>query len=235
MSKIALITPAQNEQDSIAVMLSSLPDNFFSQTIVVDNNSIDNTAKIAKENGAQVVFEPQPGYGMACLSGIKALNPDIDIVVFMDADCADDPKDLDKLVKPILEDKYDFVLGSRILGKRDKGSMTAVQVFGSYLASFLMKMFWGHQYTDLGPFRAIKKSSLTDLGMIDQDFGWTVEMQIKAVVNNLRILEVPTSYRERIGVSKISGTLKGVFFAGTKIIYTIFKYLFQLKLSPNKG
>jgi len=234
LRKIALITPAQNEQESIGVMLLSLPQNFFSQIIVVDNNSTDNTAEIAKNNGAQVVFEPQAGYGMACLSGIKALDDNIDIVVFMDADCADDPKDLDKLVGPIIENKYDFVLGSRILGNRDKGSMTVVQVFGSYLASFLMKIFWGHQYTDLGPFRAIRKSSLTELAMIDQDFGWTVEMQIKAVVNNLRILEVPASYRERIGVSKISGTVKGVFFAGTKIIYTIFKYLFKLKLSKKK-
>ena len=211
-------------------MLSSLPKDIFSQIIVVDNNSKDSTAKIAKDLGADVVFEPQEGYGKACLKGIATLNDNIEIVVFMDADYADDADDINKLLAPIISDKYDFVLGSRIKGEREKGSMSVVQIFGSHLASFLMNLFWGFKYTDLGPFRAIKKTELERLEMKDQDFGWTVEMQIKAIVNKLRIIEVPVSYRNRIGVSKISGTVKGVIFAGTKIIYTIFKYLLIIKL-----
>jgi len=231
--KIALITPAQNEEDSIGVMLNSLPKELFTQIIVVDNNSSDNTAKIAKDLGAKVVFEEQEGYGKACLSGINALDKEIEIVVFMDADNADDPEDINKLITPITNNKYDFVIGSRIKGKREEGAMTIVQIFGSHLAGFLINLFWGFKYSDLGPFRAIKKTKLEKLEMIDEDFGWTVEMQIKAIVKDLRILEVPVSYRKRIGVSKISGTLKGVVLASTKIIYTIFKYLLILK-SNNK-
>jgi len=231
--KIALITPAQNEEDSIGVMLNSLPKEIFTQIIVVDNNSSDNTAKIAKDLGAKVVFEKQEGYGKACLSGIKALDKEIEIVVFMDADNADDPEDISKLISPIINNEHDFVLGSRIKGERESGAMSPVQIFGSYLASFLINLFWGCKYSDLGPFRAIKKTELEKLEMIDEDFGWTVEMQIKAIVKDLRILEVPVSYRKRIGISKISGTLKGVVLAGTKIIYTIFKYLLILK-STNK-
>ena len=222
--KLALIIPAINEEESIGKTLNGIPKDLFSQIIVVDNNSTDNTAEEAKNAGASVIFEPIEGYGKACLSGIAALEQDISIVVFMDGDTADDPKDLPKLLTPITENAADFTLGSRIRGVREKGAMTSAQVFGGWLASFLMKLFWGFQYSDLGPFRAIRHDALKHLEMRDTNYGWTVEMQIKAIQHKLRIKEIPVNYRKRIGVSKISGTIKGVFLAGFKIIYTIFKY-----------
>jgi len=219
-----LIIPALNEEESITKSIQGLPKNFFSQIIVVDNNSSDRTADKAKEAGAQVVTEKREGYGQACLSGIEALDQKIDIVVFMDADLSDNPADLPALVEPIKSGEADFSIGSRIKGQRESGSLTIPQVFGSWLSGFLIQLFWGFKYSDLGPFRAIRKSALEKICMEDRNFGWTVEMQIKAIQHKLKIVEVPVHYRKRIGVSKISGTLKGVILAGTKIIYTIFKY-----------
>ena len=219
-----LIIPALNEEKSIKRSVEGLPQNFFSQIIVVDNNSSDRTADKAREAGAQVVSEKREGYGQACLSGIDALASHIDVVVFMDADLSDDPQDLPALVEPIRSGKADFSLGSRIKGEREAGSLTLPQVFGSWLSGSMINLFWGFKYSDLGPFRAITRSSLDKLGMQDRDFGWTVEMQIKAIQKNLKIVEVPVRYRNRVGISKISGTLKGVVMAGTKIIYTILRY-----------
>ncbi|MEP2346839.1 MAG: glycosyltransferase family 2 protein, partial [Algoriphagus sp.] len=191
------------------------------------NNSTDSTGKIAEAAGAKVVFEPQKGYGKACLTAmdwIKKLDIQPDIVVFLDGDYSDYPEDLLDLIQPLLDQKADMVIGSRALGERESGSMTFPQVFGNWLATTMMKYMQGAKFSDLGPFRAIVWSKLLDLAMVDQNFGWTIEMQIKAHKAGLRYTEVPVNYRKRIGVSKVSGTVKGVFGAGYKIIYTIFKY-----------
>jgi len=167
-----------------------------------------------------VVREPRPGYGRACLSALKAL-PDVDVIVFLDGDASDDPADLDALLQPIRDKKADLVLGSRTMGQREKGALTPQQVFGNWLACLLMRLLWGHRFTDLGPFRAITRVAYKRLDMCDQNYGWTVEMQVKAVKRGLRCVEVPVRYRRRIGVSKVSGTIKGVIGAGTKILYII--------------
>ncbi|MGP0564962.1 MULTISPECIES: glycosyltransferase family 2 protein [unclassified Nitrospina] len=223
-SRISVILPAFNEEQSIGLVLDDLPKDRLHQIIVVDNASTDATAEVAREHGATVVAESRRGYGSACLKGIASLkNPDI--VVFLDADYSDYPEEIDLLVKPIETGEQDFVLGSRMLLKESRKALLPQARYGNKLAVFLIQLFFGHRYTDLGPFRAIRHASLMEIGMKDTNFGWTVEMQIKAVKNNLRILEVPVKYRWRVGVSKITGTVSGTFKAGTKIIYTIFKYL----------
>ena len=223
-SRISVIIPAFNEEDSIGLVLDALPQNLIHEVIVVDNNSTDNTARSASEKGARVVAEQRRGYGSACLRGISVLdNPDI--VVFLDGDFSDYPEELVKLVAPIESGEMDFVLGSRMILPESRSALLPQSRYGNQLAVFLMRLFFRHQYTDLGPFRAIRNESLQAIAMQDTNFGWTVEMQIKAVKKGLRILEIPVKYRERVGVSKITGTFSGTIKAGTKIIYTIFKYL----------
>lgn len=229
---VTVIIPALNEEAALPEVLRELPT--VGRVIVVDNGSVDRTAEVAMAGGAEVVAEPRPGYGSACLRGlahiedIKAAGgPPPRVVVFLDADHSDHPDLLPNLVKPILDGDADFVLGSRLLGKREPGAMPAQSVFGNRLACFLMRILFGARYTDLGPFRAIDYAVLRRLGMMDTNFGWTVEMQIKASRAGLRIAEIPVPYRCRIGQSKISGTLWGSVRAGYKILYLIAKYGWQ--------
>ena len=223
-SRISVIIPAYNEEDSIGLVLDALPQNLIHEIIVVDNNSTDDTARSASEKGARVVAEKRRGYGSACLKGISELdNPDI--VVFLDGDFSDYPEEIIQLVEPIESGKKDFVLGSRMLIPESRSALLPQSRYGNQLAVFLMRLFFRHKFTDLGPFRAIRYESLKAIAMQDANFGWTVEMQIKAVKKGLRIMEIPVKYRERVGVSKITGTFSGTIKAGAKIIYTIFKYL----------
>ena len=222
--KISVIIPAYNEEESLPHVLNDLPRNRLHQVIVVDNRSTDRTSEVARENGATVVHERRRGYGQACLSGMDALdNPDI--VVFLDGDYSDFPEEIDLLVEPILSGEADFIVGSRMILEESRKALLPQARYGNQLAVFLIRIFFGHRFTDLGPFRAIRYESLQAIGMRDKNFGWTVEMQIKAVQKGLRIREVPVRYRMRIGVSKITGTVSGTLRAGAKIIYTIFKYL----------
>ena len=224
--KISIIIPALNEEESIGRVLNDIPGEIVEEVIVVDNGSSDNTVTVSKGLGVNVILEPLKGYGAACLRGISILKQDTDIVVFLDADYSDYPQDLHTVVKPIIDDDVEMVIGSRMSGAREKGALLPQAIFGNKLATFLIRLFWGFKYTDLGPFRAIKYRDLLALNMIDKNFGWTVEMQIKALKKGLRIAEVPVRYRKRIGKSKITGTFSGTVRAGVKIIYTIFKYGF---------
>ncbi|AUC82508.1 glycosyltransferase family 2 protein [Lacinutrix sp. Bg11-31] len=229
MPKIKVIIPAYNEQDSIANVVRDIPKNV-EEIIVVNNNSTDDTVKNATKAGATVLTENNKGYGYACLKGmeyIAKLNEKPDIIVFLDGDYSDYPEELTKLTAPIINDDIDFVIGSRIKRLREGGSMTPQQVFGNWLATFLMKLFFGAKFTDLGPFRAIKYNKLVGLNMLDKTYGWTVEMQLKALKQKLTYIEVPVKYKQRIGVSKVSGTVKGTIFAGFKILGWIFKYSFK--------
>jgi glycosyltransferase involved in cell wall biosynthesis len=223
---IDVIIPAYNEEKSIPKVIAEIP-KIVRHIVVANNNSTDRTGEVAKAAGAEVVFEPQKGYGKACLTAmdwIKRQPTQPDIVVFLDGDYSDYPEEMRDLVQPILDGKYDMVIGSRALGQRESGSMTLPQVFGNWLATTMMKYIQGAKFSDLGPFRAIVWKKLLDLNMVDQNFGWTIEMQIKAHKAGLRYSEVPVNYRKRIGVSKVSGTVKGVIGAGYKIIFTIFRY-----------
>ena len=223
---IDVIIPAYNEEQSIPKVIAEIP-KIVRHIVVANNNSTDRTGEVAKSAGAVVVFEPQKGYGKACLTAmdwIKRQDVQPDIVVFLDGDYSDYPEEILDLIQPIREGKADMVIGSRALGERERGSMTFPQVFGNWLATTMMKYMQGAKFSDLGPFRAIVWSKLLDLKMVDQNFGWTIEMQIKAHKAGLRYTEVPVNYRKRIGISKVSGTVKGVFGAGYKIIFTIFKY-----------
>ena len=224
VSRISIIIPAYNEESSIGLVLDALPQEKLHEIIVVDNGSTDATARVAQEHGARVVKEPRKGYGSACLKGIDELDAP-DIVVFIDGDFSDFPEEIVLLISPIETGEKDFVLGSRMILPKSQSALLPQARYGNRLAVFLIKLFFKHEFTDLGPFRAIRYSSLMSIGMKDMDFGWTVEMQIKAVRNGLRIQEIPVNYRKRIGISKITGTVLGTFRAGTKIIYTIFKYL----------
>ena len=223
---VDVIIPAFNEEKSIANVIGDIPA-LVRHVVVANNNSTDRTAEVATAAGAEVVFEPQKGYGKACLTAMdwiqqQEVHPDI--LVFLDGDYSDYPQELELLIAPILEGKAELVIGSRSLGEREAGSMTFPQVFGNELATMLMRWMYGAKFSDLGPFRAIHWEKLLELGMVDQNFGWTIEMQIKAHQAGLRYQEVPVQYRKRIGVSKVSGTVKGVIGAGYKIIFTIFKY-----------
>lgn len=225
---ISVIIPAFNEENGISQVLKDIPKDLVNEIIVVNNASTDDTEKIAKECGATVLREPVSGYGRACLKGIDYLKNSSQsplIVVFLDADHSDYPEEMVDLVTPIIQNKADLVIGSRVLGIKESGSMTPQQVFGNWLATRLMLWFYGIKFTDLGPFRAIRFSSLQDLNMQDKTYGWTVEMQLKAAKQKMRCVEVPVRYRKRIGFSKISGTIKGTIMAGYKILYTLFKYL----------
>jgi len=226
MTDIRVIIPAYNESDSIAKVIKDIPD-FVSEVIVVNNNSTDNTAINAKGAGATVLTENKRGYGYACLCGMNYISEQSsspDIIVFMDGDYSDYPEELSKLIAPILKDDIDFVIGARTKELRQAGSMTPQQVFGNALATTLMKWIFNATYTDLGPFRAIKYQKLLALNMEDKTYGWTVEMQLKALRNKFTYTEVPVRYKKRIGVSKVSGTIKGTIFAGAKILSWIFKY-----------
>ena len=229
MSQIKVIIPAYNEQDSIALVISEIPD-VVDEIIVISNNSTDDTIINAKKAGATVLTENQKGYGYACLKGmdyVASLDEKPDVIVFLDGDYSDYPEELTKVVEPILNGKIDFVIGARVKRLREQGSMTPQQVFGNWLATLLMKFFFGAKFTDLGPFRAIKYDKLLALNMEDKTYGWTVEMQLKALKQKLNYTEVPVKYRNRIGVSKVSGTVKGTIFAGFKILGWIFKYSFK--------
>lgn len=223
---IDVLIPAFNEENSVGKVIRDLPKTV-RNIVVVNNNSNDQTRKVALEAGAIVVNEPQKGYGKACLTGmehIRSFEVAPDILVFLDADYSDFPDQLERLVQPILAENYDLVIGSRARGVKEKGSMTYPQVFGNWLATALMRRIYKANYTDLGPFRAIKWKKLMALQMEDQNYGWTIEMQIKAAKAGLKTTEVPVDYRKRIGISKVSGTIKGVFGAGFKILWSLWKY-----------
>ena len=229
MSDIKVIIPAYNEQDAIANVIKEIP-KLVSEVIVVDNCSTDATAKVAKDAGATVLKEINKGYGYACLRGlsyIEAASKKPDIVVFLDGDYSDYPEELTALVKPILNQEYKFVLGARTKNLREPGSMTPQQHFGNWLATRLMRLFFKAEFTDLGPFRAIDYETLKSLQMSDKTYGWTVEMQLKVLKKKVSYKEIPVRYKKRIGVSKVSGTIKGTIFAGIKILGWIFKYSFK--------
>ena len=225
---IDIIIPAYNEEKSILHVINDIPKDWVRDIIVCNNASTDQTAEVAKAHGATVVNQPLKGYGNACLAGmayVAAKTEKPDIIVFLDGDYSDHPEELPLVVAPITEGVADLVIGSRATGKRESGSMTPQQVFGNWLATFLIRLFFGFQFTDLGPFRAIRYDKLLEINMVDKNFGWTVEMQVKAVKKKMRCVEVPVTYRRRIGVSKVSGTVRGTIMAGYKIILTIFRYL----------
>ncbi|MFT4800559.1 MAG: glycosyltransferase involved in cell wall biosynthesis [Flavobacteriaceae bacterium] len=223
---IKVIIPAHNEEASIGHVIKAIP-NIVSEVIVISNNSTDNTINVAKNAGATVLTENNKGYGYACLKGMdyvskQATKPDI--IVFLDGDFSDYPEELTKLIAPIINKNIDFVIGARVSEFRKQGSMTKPQIFGNWLATSLMSLLFNSKFTDLGPFRAIKYNELLALKMEDKTYGWTVEMQLKALKNNYSYLEIPVKYRNRIGISKVSGTIKGAIFAGVNILYWIFKY-----------
>jgi len=229
MTHIKVIIPAYNEADSIVHVIQDIPDSV-NEVIVVNNNSTDDTHINAERAGATVLSEDNRGYGFACLKGLEYIsNQSIlpDIVVFLDGDYSDYPEELTQIVSPIINDDVDFVIGARVRQNRESGSMTSPQIFGNWLATSLMRLFFQSEFTDLGPFRAIKYNKLLALHMEDTTYGWTVEMQLKALKKKYSYIEVPVNYRNRIGVSKVSGTLKGAIFAGIKILTWIFKYSFK--------
>ncbi len=230
MEKTVVIIPALNEERSIAQVIGDIPRDLVTEIVVVDNGSTDSTARIASGCGATVVNEGRKGYGQACLAGINHIKNSSytpDIIVFLDGDYSDYPGEMKNLVSPVTEDGYDLVIGSRTVGERQKGALLPQALMGNYVATRLIKLFYGVSFTDLGPFRAIRYDKLLSLDMKDKTFGWTVEMQIKAAKKGLRCTEVPVSYRKRIGTSKVTGTITGSFMAGVKIIWMIFRQLFS--------
>ena len=229
MNTIKVIIPAYNEEKAIANVIKDIP-SYVDEIIVISNNSTDNTVAVAQGAGATVLTENKKGYGYACLKGldyISKLPNKPYIIVFLDGDYSDYPEELTKIVAPIITDGIDLVIGARAANLREKNSMTPQQVFGNWLATFLMKVFFGATFTDLGPFRAIKYDKLVALNMEDKTYGWTVEMQLKVLKQKFSYVEIPVRYKNRIGVSKISGTVKGTLMAGIKIIGWIFKYTFK--------
>ena len=220
----ALVIPALNEAESVGVLLGRIPRELFSQVIVVDNGSQDHTAEVAAAAGAEVVTEPRRGYGQACLSGIQRVQPSITAIAFMGADLSDCPEDLAAMVRHFDEDQWDMVLGSRVLGSPEPGSLTALQRFGNWLSTRLIGMVWHVHFTDLGPMRILRRESLLRLNMQDRTFGWTVEMQVRAAQVGLKVCELPVRYSRRLhGDSKISGTVLGSVRAGAKILWTILR------------
>jgi glycosyltransferase involved in cell wall biosynthesis len=225
-SRTAVVIPAHNEESSIGKVITAIPRTAVSTIIVVDNGSVDRTARAAEEAGATVVSELRKGYGYACTTGIvRALEQSPEVIVFLDGDYSDYPEDLPAIVRPIEEEGYDLVIGSRMTGTREPGAMLPQALFGNWLASLLIRVFWGYRFTDLGPFRAIRSAALARLQMSEMTFGWTVEMQVKAAKLGLRCTEVPVRYRRRIGTSKVTGTLSGTIKASYRILFTIFKYV----------
>jgi glycosyltransferase involved in cell wall biosynthesis len=224
---IAVIIPALNEEKTLPRTLRDIPRDIVDEVVVIDNGSSDRTPAIAIEWGATLLFEDKKGYGYPCLRGIEYLNQkNPDIVVFLDANYSDDPGEIVKLIEPIIKDDYDFVLGSRVMGKCEKGALRVPVRFGNFLAITLIRLLYGFRYTDLGPFRAIKFQKLLALNVRD-NLGWTPEMQVKAVKRGYKILEVPVSYRKGVGKSKITGNIKGIFKVGYRILWVIFKALIE--------
>jgi len=223
---IDVVIPAYNEEVSLPLVLAAIPRPPVSRVVVVDNNSTDATSEVAAAGGAQIVKEPQPGYGSACLAGLAYVrrHQPADVVVFLDADFSDHPEELPTLVAPIAEGGFDLVIGSRVLGDREPGALLPQARAGNLIACMMIRALYGYRFTDLGPFRAITWSALESLEMADPDFGWTAEMQVKALRLRLRVTEVPVSYRKRVGVSKITGTLRGTILAGYKILWTVLRY-----------
>ena len=225
---VSVIIPAYNEAQSIGLVVGDIPRDLVRDILVVNNGSTDQTEENARKAGALVLSEPRSGYGRACLKGLafcQTLSPPPDIIIFLDGDYSDFPEEMPALIQPILDQKADLVIGSRNRGHAEKGSITPQQIFGNKLATFLLKKLYGVSYSDLGPFRAIRYDRLMNLNMTDKNYGWTIEMQIKAAKQGLLYQEIPVRYRQRIGVSKVSGTLKGTIMAGYKILFTIAKYL----------
>jgi glycosyltransferase involved in cell wall biosynthesis len=225
--RIVVIIPAYNEEESLPKVIKDIPD-FVDEVVVTNNGSTDNTSEAAKKAGATILNESEKGYGAACLKAIDYIkDKEYDIVVFLDGDYSDYPEEMNLIIDPIVKNNYDLVIGSRMMGKREKGAMLPQAIFGNWLASFFIGLFWKYKFTDLGPFRAIKYSSLIELNMLDRNFGWTVEMQIKAAKLKMKTVEVPVRYRKRIGQSKVTGTIKGTLKASGKILYLIFISLFR--------
>ncbi|MBM3264852.1 MAG: glycosyltransferase family 2 protein [candidate division Zixibacteria bacterium] len=227
---ITVIIPVLNEEDSIGRVLRDIPVGCVARMIVVDNGSTDRTAEVATAEGALVVREPQRGYGAACLRGIeeaKRFSPDV--IVFLDGDYSDHPEEMPSLVRPILEDGVDMVIGSRILGEREPGALPFQSMIGNLMVPRIIRLLYGAHYTDLGPFRAIRFDRLMALQMEDRNFGWTVEMQIKAARQGYRTVDVPVRYRRRVGVSKITGTFSGAVRAGFKILWVTFSSIFRAR------
>lgn len=230
--RIYVLIPAWNEEKSLPLVIDGLPKDWVRQVVVCDNGSTDQTAKVAKAAGAQVIYQPLRGYGNACLAGMRYLDQlpsseQPEIVVFLDGDFSDYPEELPKVVNPILTDKMDMVIGSRLLGGMEADAMTLPQRFGNWLAPALIRIIYGYQFSDLGPFRAVRWEALKAMDMKDRNYGWTVEMQVKAAKMRLKCTEVPVKYRKRnAGQSKVSGTVKGTILAGWKIITTIIKLVF---------
>ncbi len=230
---IDVVMPAFNEEASLPLVLADIPRPPVRRIVVADNNSTDATAEVGRAAGATVVPAPMPGYGAACLAGLEYIRQSgpPDIIVFLDADYSDHPEELPRLVAPIIAGQADLVIGSRILGQRQPGALLPQARMGNLVACGLIRLLYGHRYTDLGPFRAVRWTSYERLGMKDTNFGWTAEMQVKALRLGLQVTEVPASYRKRVGVSKITGTVKGTILAGYKILLTVFRYSFG-KLPP---
>lgn len=225
-ARIDVVIPALNEEASLPLVLAALPRPPVRRVVVADNGSKDGTARVAREGGAIVVPAERRGYGSACLAGLDHLrqNDPPDVVVFVDADFSDHPEELPRLVAPILAGDADLVIGSRVLGEREPGALLPQARAGNLVACLLIRLLYGHRYTDLGPFRAARWDALESLGMADPNFGWTAEMQVKALRHKLRVTEVPVSYRKRVGVSKITGTIAGTVRAGYKILWTVLRY-----------
>jgi glycosyltransferase involved in cell wall biosynthesis len=222
MPRVSVVIPALNEEEVIGRTVLAIPRAIASEVIVVDNGSTDRTAEEARKAGARVVVEPMRGYGRACLAGVRSVSADCEIIVLMDADLSDDPSEMPSLVSPIVEQGYDLVLGSRMMGHREKDSMTTAQVLGSRITSLMIKSLYGFRYTDMGPFRAISRPALESLDMRQPTYGWSIEMQVKAASRGLHIKEIPVSWRIRAGgQSKVAGTIRGSIKAGIRIVYTI--------------
>ena len=229
MRTVDVVIPALNEEASVALVLADIPSDTVREIVVVDNGSSDRTARVAREAGATVVAEPRRGYGRACLAGlaeIRAREATPDVVVFLDADRSDNPEELPSVIAPILEGRADLVIGSRVLGRHERGALLPQARVGNFLAAVLIRLLYGVRVTDLGPFRAVRWDALERMAMADTSFGWTAEMQVKARRRGLRVQEVPVDYRPRLGTSKISGTVSGTFRAGAKILGTIARYAF---------
>jgi glycosyltransferase involved in cell wall biosynthesis len=224
--RIAVIIPVHDEEASLPLVLAAIPRDLVEEVVVVDNASVDGSAAAARAGGATLLEEPRLGYGAACLKGIAYLTRKRpDAVVFLDGDYSDHPEEMPRLLAPIQRGESDLVIGSRILGRREPGALLPQARVGNWIATRLIRLLYGGRFTDLGPFRAIRFDRLLELGMRDRDFGWTAEMQVKAVKRGLRTAEVPVSYRRRAGVSKITGTLRGTLRAGHKILWVVFRHL----------